>query len=120
VAKILIVDDDPDINYLLGEWLETAGHDVKTLTDDLSAYRQAQSYEPDLMLLDVHMPYMNGWSELRLFQVDPGLRQVPVVLVSGDSQALDGSVPKEYPIYGRLLKPFTREQLLATVAEALR
>ncbi|HEU0168872.1 MAG TPA: response regulator [Chloroflexota bacterium] len=119
MAKILVVDDDPDVNYLMGAWLEHAGHEVKTLTDDLSAYRQAQSYEPDLLLLDIHMPYMTGWSEMRLFQVDPNLRQVPVVLVSADSLALDSQVPRTYPIFGRLLKPFTRDQLLDTVSSAL-
>jgi len=119
VAKILVVDDDPDINHLMDEWLATAGHEVRTLSDDLAAYRQAQTYAPDLLLLDIHMPYMTGWSEMRLFQIDPQLRQVPVVLVSGDSIALDSSVPKQYPIFGRLLKPFTREQLLDTVSSAL-
>jgi CheY-like chemotaxis protein len=115
----MVLDDDAEVTGLMSLWLRAAGHRVLPVTDELAAYHQARQFRPDLVVMDVHMPYISGWQELRLFHEDDRLRDVPVVLVSGDAHALDGRVPSDYPICGRMLKPFTRDQLLTRVHEAL-
>jgi len=114
-----VIDDDSDVTLLLSEWLGARGYQVRALTDDLSAFYQALDFLPELIIMDVRMPYMNGWTEARLFQDDPRLRGVPIILVSADATALEHEVPLGFPIYGRLLKPFSRHELLKTVDEAL-
>lgn len=118
-AKIMVLDDDAKVTDMVSSWLRAEGHRVLPSTDELAAYHQARAFRPDLVVMDVWMPYLSGWQEMRLFHEDARLRDVPVVLVSADPGAFDNEIPVDYPVRGRIVKPFTRDQLLTRVHEAL-
>ena len=60
-TKILVVDDDPNINDLLKMYFESEGYEVKTVTDGAEGINYFKMYEPDLVLLDIMLPKKDGW-----------------------------------------------------------
>ncbi len=79
---ILVADDEPEVVDLVRMLLEWEGYVVVTATDGQNALAQAQNTKPDLVLLDVRMPKMNGLEVLAHLQADPALASIPVVMLS--------------------------------------
>jgi len=105
--RVLVVDDDRDIRDLLVELLSTEGYHVSSAGDGKQALAEAHARHPDVILLDLMMPVMNGW-EFRDAQLkDPDLASVPVVIVSAFEDTLD--------VDDVLRKPFQLEDVLETV-----
>jgi CheY-like chemotaxis protein len=105
--RVLVVDDDREIRELLAELLSTEGYEVSTAGDGHRALVEARAARPDVILLDLMMPIMNGW-EFREAQLkDLQLAGVPVVIVSAFDVKLD--------VAAVLRKPFQIEEVLATV-----
>src|SRR5688572_23146085 len=75
--RILIVDDDPTIVQLLSDVLTDAGYEVAAATQSLRAFDRAKEFGPDLILMDIMMPYLDGLDQLRLFSLDRDLKEVP-------------------------------------------
>jgi len=82
-ARIAVVDDDPDFVQLLKTLLKTRGYEVLTATDGEDALRLVRTTPPDLLILDLLMPRMSGLEVVRRMREDPGLRDIPIVVVSG-------------------------------------
>src|SRR5262249_27660442 len=81
---VLVVDDDADVRGMLAQVLELEGYDVVTAADGREALRRLEERRPFLVLLDLMMPGMNGW-QFRAEQLkQPGIADVPVVVLSGD------------------------------------
>jgi two-component system sensor histidine kinase/response regulator len=80
--KIMIVDDDPVIRILVSDYLETMGYSVETYEGGPAALERAESEPPDLMLVDMQMPEMNGGQVLQRLRENPNLASVPVVICS--------------------------------------
>jgi DNA-binding response OmpR family regulator len=114
VARILVIDDDPDIREAVTEVLSLEGHEVVTASEGEQGLVRCRLLRPDLVLLDLMMPGMNGWDFLKALRRDELLGRVPVVVVS----AL-GRVP-ELPVSGYLPKPFGLDALIALVRTATR
>jgi CheY-like chemotaxis protein len=116
MARILVVDDEAFIRLYLEEVLVDEGHDVRSASDGAEALRLLREGEPspDLILLDLMMPGMNGWEFRKEQAADPGLAGIPVVVVSGagDVQAEAARLG----VQGYLAKPFFPEMLLAAIA----
>ncbi len=117
-AKLLVVDDEPNIVELLSVSLRYAGFDVATATSGLAAVTEARRFRPDLIVLDVMMPDMDGFAVVRRLRGE-GLR-VPIVFLT----ARDGTEDK---ITGLTLggddyvtKPFSLEEVLARIRAVLR
>lgn len=112
--SILIVDDDENARLLLRGLLAPEGYGIDTAANGQEALdRLHQGPRPDLILLDLAMPVMDGWQFSRALQQDPGLAAIPLVVVSGVNDAQEkvaglGAV-------GLLTKPIALEQLLAAV-----
>jgi CheY-like chemotaxis protein len=105
--RVLVVDDDREIRELLVELLSTEGYEVSAVSDGRRALAEARARRPDVILLDLMMPIMNGW-EFREAQLeDLQLASVPVVIVSAFDVTLD--------VAAVLRKPFQIEQVLSTV-----
>jgi CheY-like chemotaxis protein len=106
-CRVLVVDDDADIRELLVEFLGSEGYDVAAAGDGVEALERARAHRPDVILLDLMMPGMNGW-EFRDVQLrDADLADVPVIVISAFDSDLD--------VDEVLRKPFRVEDLLATV-----
>jgi CheY-like chemotaxis protein len=106
-ARVLVVDDDRDIRELLVELLGGEGYLVSSAADGRQALLEAHAHRPDVILLDLMMPVMDGW-QFRAAQLeDPDLAEVPVVVISAFDHDLDAAAV--------IQKPFLVEELLATV-----
>jgi len=106
-ARVLVVDDDRDIRELLVELLGGEGYLVSSAADGRQALLEAHAHRPDVILLDLMMPVMDGW-QFRAAQLeDPDLAGVPVVVISAFDHDLDAAAVMQ--------KPFLVEELLATV-----
>lgn len=120
MSKILIVDDDPMVVRLMSEFLRSEGYDVEAVTQSLRVYDRAKESKPDLILLDIMMPYINGWEELKLLHLDDTLRKTPVIVVTSDRKAfkrVDDAA--QYGVVDHLFKPFELNDLLSRIQRAL-
>jgi len=111
---VLVVDDELDIREAVTEVLSYEGHEVITACEGTEALRKCQALQPDLVLLDLMMPGMNGW-EFRLAQLrDPTIADIPVVVLSalGRVSSIDA--------LAFLPKPFGLDDLLDLVRRAAR
>jgi CheY-like chemotaxis protein len=79
---VLVIDDDPQARDLLRRTLEGEGYTVETADSGEAALERARELNPAVITLDVMMPSMDGWAVLRALKADPGLQQIPVVMVS--------------------------------------
>lgn len=119
MARILIVDDEPGILKMLKVNLEMEGHDVMLAADGYTALRRIEAESPDLVLLDIMMPVIDGWEVLRNLKAQK-LRSGPKVIVmtakTGDTNQSKGLAlgAEEY-----VKKPFDVEQLLSVIDEVL-
>jgi CheY-like chemotaxis protein len=109
MARVLLVDDEQDIREAVSEALQYEGHDVVTAVDGAEALRACRLSRPDVILLDLMMPGMNGW-EFRVAQRrEPELSEIPVVVVSALGRV--GTIEAT----AFLPKPFSLEDLLSAV-----
>lgn len=118
MADILIVDDDADVCWVLQQLLTLHGHVIRTAADGEEGIRLLIERPPDLLLLDIEMPVLDGPSmAYRMLVHNCGLEQIPIVLISG-SLSLE-SVAERVGTSYRLSKPFQPEVMLALVERAL-
>jgi DNA-binding NarL/FixJ family response regulator len=119
-ARILIVDDEPlNVDYLEQE-LESRGFVTETAADGLEALERVAATPPDLVLLDVMMPGMDGISALRVLKGDPETRLIPVVLMTALNAVEDRVRGIEAGADDFLSKPVDERELLARIRTALR
>ena len=88
-ARILVIDDEPSIVAYLTTLLEDEGYETRSASDAESGMALARECEPDLICLDIMMPKRTGIALYRMMRRDPDLEQVPVLFVSGYTQAHD-------------------------------
>jgi CheY-like chemotaxis protein len=112
---ILVVEDDKVLRESLGEALRDHGWKVVTATDGTEALAAVRERRPDLVLLDLMMPGMNGWQFLKAIQEEPTFRGLSVfIITAADNPA---SVGGGYPIF---IKPLNLERLVDTMRRFLR
>ena len=115
MTRILIVDDDPSICQIVSTLLKFEGYQVDTAPDGRAALQRIGQVAPDVVIADVNMPHLNGFELLAALRADPALAQVRVVLASGLTDGAPGSGPAWGQADARIVKPFTRAQLLAAL-----
>jgi diguanylate cyclase (GGDEF)-like protein len=119
-ARVLIADDDEDIRAYLEVTLALNGYEVIEAVDGVDALERARRGEPDIVLLDVMMPQMDGLEVLRRLREDARTAHLPIVLLTARGQASDTVEGLDAGADGYLTKPFAAEVLLAHVRAALR
>ena len=117
---ILAVDDDPDNLLLLAYILEPLGCGLLTATDGLSALRKAQAHQPDIILLDILMPYMDGTEVVTQLKNDAKTQRIPAIAVTALARQEDRERLIEAGFDDYLSKPYMIEDIEALVRCYLR
>jgi DNA-binding response OmpR family regulator len=118
--RIVLVEDDDAIRHLVKMSLESiGGHEVLALSSGAQAIAEACRFEPDLLLLDVSMPEMDGPQTLDALRQQPGLLRVPVVFLTANTQGKDVARYREIGAADVIAKPFNPVHLCERVAAVL-
>ena len=116
-ASILVVDDEAAVRELLKLQLVGAGYDVQLADDAIVAGRSVMTTPPDLMIVDVALPYLDGVDFVAALKADSTMPQLNVIFISGNGAVLDRARAVGAPC---LKKPFTAEELLELVRRELQ
>ena len=119
MARILVVDDYPAILGMLELMLAAAGYEVVTAIDGAAGLELAGRLRPDLVLLDVDMPDMDGMAVCTHLKGDPATRHIPVLLMTGRLCTGILEQARQVGAFGVLSKPFFHIRLLEEVARAM-
>lgn len=118
--KILVVDDSPTVRKLIAGKLEKSGHDVFCSNDGVEAMERLQDLVPDLVLLDITMPRMDGYQVCKLIRTNEATKNVPVVMISGKDGFFDKVRGRMAGTSGYITKPFGPETLMKAVETYLQ
>ncbi|MCP4113086.1 MAG: response regulator [Desulfobacteraceae bacterium] len=118
-AKILVVDDSPTHLKVECAALEEKGYSVVTASDGEEALAKAASEKPDLIVLDVVMPKLNGFQVCRKIKKSPETKNIKVLLCTSKNQESDKFWGEQQGADAYVTKPFSDEELLDTVAKLL-
>ena len=115
ITKILIVDDSPTERHVLNDLLTKSGYEVVASDNGEDAILKAKLLKPDLILMDVVMPGLNGFQATRAISRDPETRTIPVILCTSKSQETDKIWGMRQGARDYVIKPINREELLAKI-----
>jgi len=118
-AAILVADDSRTVTIALQRILESVGYLTVTAFDGAQAVDMAQRYRPDLILMDIVMPRMNGFEATRAILARPDTRHTPIIIVSGNDQPSDRIWGTRIGAKGFLSKPINKAELLKTIQTTL-
>ena len=118
--KILLVDDEPTIVKVLTSRLKANGYDVITAADGQEALNIFRTETPDLVILDVMLPKVDGYRVCRLLKFDEKFKHVPILMLTARVQESDEQTGKAVGADAYLPKPFDAQTLLAKIKELIR
>jgi two-component system alkaline phosphatase synthesis response regulator PhoP len=118
--RILVVDDEPDIVELVAFNLQTEGYEVITASNGLDALKQARALIPDLIVLDLMLPEMDGLSVCELLHRLPATAQIPIIMLTAWSSELSRIIGLDTGAEDYMTKPFSPRELVLRVKKALR
>lgn len=116
--KILIADDHDDNRELLQLLLAGAGYDVNEARDGRECLRMAREMKPDLIMVDLSMPVLDGWGVIEELKSDPETDRIPVITVTANA-SLERRRALETGFSAYVSKPFRMDELLKTVARVI-
>jgi DNA-binding response OmpR family regulator len=114
-TKILVVDDEPDVASLLTLMLKSQGYAVINAADGQEALEKARGENPDLILLDVMLPKMDGYKVARMLKFDENFSHIPIIMLTAKIQERDKATGLEMGANDYMTKPFDTAVLLAKV-----
>jgi len=115
IRKILVVDDDPVLIKLLQSTLSAKGYEVKTADQAADGLQFAINEHPDLIILDVMMPIINGYNFCRLLKSEDKKKHIPIILLTARDRMEDVEIGMEMGAEAYLTKPVNMEELLRTI-----
>lgn len=118
--KILVVDDETDVTELLAYTLRAKGFTVEAVNDPNRSIGVARNFLPDLVILDVMMPDLNGIQICRMLRADPKLKKVPVVFLTAKAEESDRIQGLEIGADDYICKPFSTKELVLRIQTILR
>ena len=115
--KILVVEDDHNISDLIRMYLEKEGFEVQTVFDGGSAVETFRSWEPDMVLLDIMLPVMDGWAVCGKIRETS---RTPIIMITAKSEVFDRIQGLEMGADDYIVKPFEMKELIARINAVLR
>src|SRR6201987_686966 len=116
IKRILIVDDSPTERHVLNDMLTKAGYEVVASDNGEDAIVKARTIKPDLTLMDVVMPGLNGFQATRAISREPTTRSVPIIMCTSKSQETDKIWGMRQGARDYVVKPVNRDELLLKIA----
>ena len=116
IKTVLIVDDSPTERHMLKDLLAKAGFEVIASDSGEDAIQKAKSAQPDLILMDVVMPGLNGFQATRAISRDPDTRKIPIIMCTSKSQETDKIWGMRQGARDYVVKPVNRDELLTKIA----
>ncbi|MFH0828223.1 MAG: response regulator [Candidatus Omnitrophota bacterium] len=117
--KILLVDDEPDIVSVTVMRLEASGYEVITAEDGSSGYELAKSEKPDLIILDLMLPLMDGYQVCRLLKFDAQYKDIPIIMLTAKSQQEDKEWGEKAGADLYMTKPYEAKELLEKIRQLM-
>ncbi len=117
--RILIVEDTEDNRRIMRDLLSNAGFDIVEAHDGQAAIAAAANHVPDLILMDIQLPVLNGYEAIRRIKADPKLQAIPIIAVTSYALTGDKESARAAGCDRYVAKPFSPRQLLATIRELL-
>ncbi len=118
--KILIIDDEPDVGDLVAYHLRAKGYQTETVTNPNVGIGTARSFLPDLVILDIMMPDLNGIQICRILRADPKLKQIPIIFLTARAEEPDRIAGFENGCDDYVCKPFSIKELTLRIESILR
>jgi two-component system phosphate regulon response regulator PhoB len=118
--RILVVDDEPDAVELVEFNLKNAGFDVVTAADGADALKKARTFSPDLIVLDLMLPEVDGLEVCKILRRDPATAGVPVIMLTAKAAEIDRVLGLELGADDYITKPFSPRELVLRVKSLLR
>ncbi|MDD5748182.1 MAG: response regulator [Actinomycetota bacterium] len=118
--RVLIIDDDPGIIKVISLILETRGFETTEAKDGISGIEIAKRENPDVILLDIMMPELDGYEVIKRLKRDPDTWSIPVVFVTAKTTTEAMEMGTSLGASGYLTKPFHPEDLIAMIKEATK
>jgi two-component system cell cycle response regulator DivK len=117
--RILVVEDTEDNRQIMRDLLSSAGYDLVEAVDGAEGVAMAKSQRPDLILMDIQLPVLDGYEATRRIKADPALSHIPVIAVTSYALSGDEDKTRAAGCDGYVAKPFSPRQLLQKVREYL-
>jgi len=117
--RILVVEDTEDNRQIMRDLLGAAGFEMIEAEDGAAGVAAAEREKPDLILMDIQLPVMDGYEATRRIKANPELRHIPILAVTSYALSGDEEKARAAGCDGYITKPFSPRQLLAKVREHL-
>lgn len=115
IKRILVVDDDRTITVLIKKYLEKNGFDVTAMNEASEGLEYAMTRKPDLVILDVMMPIINGFNFCRLLKAEEASKDIPVIMLTSRNKLKDVEIGLEMGAEAYLIKPLNIDELLKAI-----
>lgn len=120
MSKVLVVEDSVTQREMITDLLKGSGLDVTVASDGVEALEQIEDLRPDLVVLDIVMPRMNGYEVCRQIKSNPSTQNIPVVMCSSKGEEFDRYWGMKQGADAYIAKPFQPTELVGTVKQLLR
>jgi two-component system, cell cycle response regulator DivK len=117
--RVLLVDDYPDAREMYSEYLQFSGFDVVEAANGIEALQSAIDHEPDIILMDLSLPVMDGWEATRRLKADERTRSIPVVALTGHALAGISEGARKAGCDAFVTKPCLPEDLVKEIRKVL-
>lgn len=119
MTKVLVVDDEADIVSALSIRLKALGYDVITAVDGLDALEKARKEHPDLILLDIMLPKLDGYKVSRMLKFDEKYKDIPIIMITAKVKEDERKIGMDVGANAYFTKPFKPDELVAKIKEIL-
>ncbi|MFH1615953.1 MAG: response regulator [Planctomycetota bacterium] len=118
--RILVVDDEKDLVVMISKALKYQGYEVITANDGQEGLEKAKTEKPDLIVLDLMLPKINGYKVCGLLKKDTRYAKVPIILFTAKANAEDIELGKQVGADAYITKPYERDALLSKIEELIK
>ncbi len=119
MARIVVADDDPDILNIVSMSLEAMGHEVVRAIDGREAVERVKATSPELVVMDLMMPEMNGYEATAALKADPATADIPVLALTAKAMRGDEERGRQAGVDAYITKPFRISQVIEVVNQYL-